>query len=104
MSSVARWIFRLTLAALLAVALGYFPYRAYGPSGIGRVLRLQDDLARTVAENARLVAENRTLLREIQWLRRDRGAMEQVARDELGLVRPHDLVFHFERQHGSHAR
>ena len=40
--------------------------------------------------------ENKELQRQVENLRKDRGAMEKVARDELGLVRPEDIVFLFE--------
>lgn len=96
LSSGMRWGFRLLLSAVLAAMLGYLPYRAYGPSGIGRVLRLERDLERIDGENRQLEAENRQLADRIGRLKGDAREVERVARDELGLVRPNDLVFLFE--------
>lgn len=95
-SSISRWFFRLLLAAFLAVGVGYLPYRAYGPGGVGRTLRLQRDLEGLEESNRRLQEENLRLRTRVRALREDRLAIEQVARDELGLVRPEDVVFQFE--------
>ena len=41
-------------------------------------------------------AQNERLRREVQALRRDLGAIELAARDELGLVKPGEVVFQIE--------
>jgi cell division protein FtsB len=94
MRAVGRWIFRLALACALAVALGYLPYRAgYGPDGVTRALRLESDLNQLVGSNKKLRKENHALRKKIKSLKTDRSVIEQVARDELGMVRPEDIVF-----------
>ncbi len=95
-SGLSRWLFRLLLAGFLAVGVGYLPYRAYGPGGVGRTLRLERDLEGLEESNRRLQEENHRLRQRVRSLREDRQAIEQVARDELGLVRPEDVVFQFE--------
>jgi cell division protein FtsB len=95
-TSGMRWVFRLLLAVVLAAVLGYLPYRAYGPSGIGQVLQLERDLERIESENGRVQLENRELRAQINRLKNDEREVERVARDELGLVRANDLVFLFE--------
>jgi len=92
-----RWILRLALSVSLAVALGYLPYRAYGPSGVGRVLQLRQQLRQITAENERLASDNAALIGRIRALKGDQRAIERVARDELGLVRENDIVFQFEQ-------
>ncbi len=96
MRTKLRWILRLTLAAALAVGLGYVPFAALGPHGVARALRLEQDLSGLEEKNEALRQQNKELQRQVERLRKDRGAMEQVARDELGLVRPEDIVFLFE--------
>jgi cell division protein FtsB len=90
-AALKRWLCRLGLAALLAGAVGYLPYRASG--GIGRAMRLERQLSAVVDENLRLEQENQDLRRRIERLKNDKQAIERVARDELGLVHPDDLVF-----------
>ena len=87
---------RLALALALAIGIGYLPYRAYGPDGVARALRLEREHLQLVEDNARLRRENRSLARRIQRLKDDHRAIERVARDELGLVREQDMVFLFE--------
>jgi len=90
-----RWIIRLVLASVLAVGFGYLPYRAYGPQGVSKALRLMHDLELVERRNVDLKRENHVLHRRIRQLKQDRAVIEQVARDELGLVRPDDIVFQF---------
>jgi cell division protein FtsB len=93
---LGRWVFRLLLAGVLAVGVGYLPYRACGPEGVSRTLRLQRDLEGLEARNRTLQEENHRLRQRVRSLREDRHAVERVARDELGLVRSEDLIFQFE--------
>ena len=46
--------------------------------------------------NIRLRIDSHRLRRAISRLKDDRRAIEHVARDELGLVRPGDIVFQFD--------
>lgn len=91
-----RWTFRIVLAGIMALCLGYLPYRAYGPKGIGRLVRLEQRLDSILHQNIQLVLENENLRKLVRQLKNDRTVLERVARDELGLVRPDDLVFQFE--------
>ena len=81
---------------LLAVCIGYLPYRFYGPEGVARALRLETDLQRLREGNERLQRDNQLLRQQIHRLKGDRSFIEQVARDELGMVRPEDLLFHIQ--------
>jgi len=91
-----RWSFRLLVAGAMALGAGYLPYRAYGPDGVARTLRLQRDLDGLEARNRVLQEENQRLRQRVHSLKEDPRAIERVARDELGLVRPEDIVFQFE--------
>ena len=86
-----RWTTRVGLALGVAVAIAYLPYHLTG-SDDDRVLRLRDQLASRRAEIHRLEAANARLLREIDALRSDVGAIEDRARDELGMVYPGEVV------------
>jgi cell division protein FtsB len=79
-------------AALVTVALGYIPYHVYARSGLARTLELGRDLRALHARNAQLAAENDRLAREAEALRSDPGAIERVARAELGWVRPGEII------------
>jgi cell division protein FtsB len=89
------WILRGLAAVLLAVTFGYVPYHLYAHSGYARYLELRRDLAAAKTRNARLRAENTRLSREVDALRTDPRALEQVARTDMGWVRPGEILFDF---------
>jgi cell division protein FtsB len=65
----------------------------FGDRGI---LHLAEKRRRALAleqEIARLEGENRRLAASIDWLRKDPRAVEAIAREELGLVKPGETVF-----------
>lgn len=87
------WTRRLLIAALLAVSLAYLPYRVYLRSGVAHLIGLQAELDQVRADNGKLRQDNRRLHRELDRLKDDELAIERVAREELGLVRPGEIVF-----------
>ena len=82
------WLGRLVAALAVTVLLGYIPYHVYARSGLARTIALRRDLATLRAHNREVRAENERLAREAEALRGDLGAIERVARAELGWVRP----------------
>ena len=64
--------------------------------GFRRYARLQRDLHALEDRNAKLVAENERIKREVQRLRSEPAALERAARENLGLVRPGEIVFNLE--------
>jgi cell division protein FtsB len=86
------WAGRLLAALAVTVSLGYIPYHVYARSGLARTLGLRRDLLVLRARNGELRAENERLAREAEALRSDLGAIERVARAELGWVRPGEIV------------
>lgn len=93
-----RWRHRLALASLLALALAYLPYRLIDGSGERKANRLRAELDEVRAESAALAGTNAALRRDIDALRNDPHAIVDIARDELGLVRPGELVIRIEGQ------
>lgn len=87
-----RWRHRVGLASLLAVGLAYFPYQLVDGSGARKAERLQAELDQVRAESAALADTNARLRGDIEALRNDPHAIVDIARDELGLVRPGELV------------
>jgi cell division protein FtsB len=92
------WVRRLGISALLAVALGYVPYHLYGSSGLARYMRLKQERNALHEANLKLHVENQRLRGELEALSDDAGdlsraAVERAARDELGLVKPGEVVY-----------
>ena len=64
--------------------------------GFRRYLRLRQDVESIQERNRALSEQNAALLREINALRNDPAALERAAREELGYIKPGELVFHLE--------
>lgn len=95
--TLARWLRRLPIAAALAVALGWLPYQIFGESGLSRLVQLRAEVARLKADNEALRQKNRALRSELSlYDEDDAGAAERIARDELGLVKPGEVIFKVE--------
>jgi cell division protein FtsB len=91
------WVLRTLAALTLAATFGYGPYYLYAQSGFARFLQLRKDLVAAQVRNAHLRAENERLLRETESLRGDTRAVENVARADLGWVKPGEVVFDLGR-------
>lgn len=91
------WILRGLAAMALAATFGYGPYYLYAQSGFARYLQLRRDLAATEQRNTRLRAENERLMREAEALRSDMRAVENVARADLGWVKPGEVIVELGR-------
>src|SRR5258705_12987269 len=99
MSARSVWVRRIGIAAGVAVAMGYVPYHLYASSGLARLMRLRAEGDALHAGNVKLAEENRRLRQELDALvdgpgevELSKSAVERVARDELGLVRPGEIV------------
>lgn len=83
------WV--LLLGALVLAASS-----ALAEGGLRRSMRLSEEI-RTLKERTEALRERNARLRyEIDALRSDPRAMERAAREELGFVRPDELVFSLE--------
>lgn len=78
------------LAALLA------SLSAADARGLRRFLKISKEIEGIEEKNRLLAKENAGLKREIEALSGDPKALERAAREDLGLVRPNEVVFTFE--------
>lgn len=80
---------------LLGLALVAVPALIWSPEGLPRLERLKKERAELREKSARLSEEIRELQAEVARVKSDPSLLEQVARDELGLVRQTEVVFQF---------
>lgn len=64
--------------------------------GFRRYLSLRQDLEGMQQRNTTVAEQNEALRQEIAALRKDPAALERAVREELGYVKPGELVFHLE--------
>ncbi len=86
---------RVLPIGLLAIALIGAPLLIFSRDGMPRLEAVEKELATVERENAELRREIELLRARVARLRDDPAAIEQLARDELGLIRQSEVVFQF---------
>lgn len=82
------------LTLLLIVLLGLLQYRLwFGEHSIADYLKLQEELRSQRLSNAELEKRNRLLLADVRDLQNGLEAIEERARNELGLIRQDEIFF-----------
>lgn len=81
-------------AVIVALVLAVFSLASEG--GFRRSWRLQDDVRSYRALIQRLEDDNGRLRRQVQALKEDPAALERAVREELGFIRPGELVITLE--------
>jgi cell division protein FtsL len=82
---------RLAVLVLLGLAL----VSILGNRGLVRLYHMQQEKAALAREIQALGAANAVLADEVKALRSDPSRIEAIAREDLGLVKPGELVFEF---------
>ncbi|HEX4475365.1 MAG TPA: septum formation initiator family protein [Polyangiaceae bacterium] len=86
---------RLLPLVVLVVATVSVPFMIFSPAGFPRLHALEDEKSRVDREVSKLGDQIRRLRAEVAQVKADPAKVEQVARDQLGLVRRTELVFQF---------
>lgn len=84
---------RLRLVVILLLAL--VAASVMGNRGLLRLYEMRRSRAALTREIGELAAANAALAEEVRALRTDPGRIEAIAREELGLVKPGELVYEF---------
>ena len=93
-----RWMTRLALALVVAIAIGYVPGQLLRRDP--RAVKLEAELAQVRADTRELAAGNAVLLRDVEGLRTDVHSIEERARS-LGFVYPDEVIIRVRREEGS---
>lgn len=86
---------RLLPIFVLAVSAISVPVMILAPTGAPRMRALTEEKRRVDVEISRLGDQIRRLRVEVRQLKSDPAKVEQVARDELGLLRRTEIVVQF---------
>jgi cell division protein FtsB len=84
-----RWV----QAALVFVAAALIVNALIGDRGLVAAVRARNEHDRLAASIAGLKRDNQRLAEAIRRLKHDPKAVEDVAREDLGLIRPGEVVF-----------
>jgi len=79
--------------ALLGICVfGLFLHDIFGTHGFLAMRRTKQEIERVQGEIARLNRENTELSQEVKALKFDPHKIESIARDELGLAKPGEVI------------
>lgn len=92
-----QWVNRILLAALLAFAIAYLPQHIASGGGDEDLSRVEREHAGLRRSNDRLRGEIAALQAEIAALKRDPAEVARIAREDLNLIRPGEVVFEIRR-------
>ncbi|MDP5206147.1 cell division protein FtsB [Alishewanella sp. SMS8] len=82
------------LIVLLLIVLAALQYRLwFGQLSVTDYLRQQEEIATQQASNQELIKRNRMLLADVNDLRQGLEAIEERARNELGLIAEDEVFF-----------
>jgi len=79
-------------AVLGICVFGLFLHDIFGTHGYLAMRRTKQDIERVQGEIARLNKENAELSEEVKALKTDPHQIESIARDELGLAKPGEVI------------
>ncbi len=83
---------------LPAAILGLLALSAWDPEGLRKHGRLEAEARRVAEENRQIARESARLRREIRALQGDPAALERAAREELGFVRPGEVIYKLDEE------
>lgn len=81
-----RQILGLALFALLV-------HDVFGPHGFIAMRRTQKEIDEIRTQIGKVNAENKSLADEVNALKTDPKSIERIAREEMGLARPGEMIF-----------
>lgn len=90
---------KMTLGLVLSAMLVLLLVVIFGDNGWVELKRLQDTHRALVLSNARLSRENSQMFDTVDRLQNDPEYIENIARQELGMIRPDEVIFKFN--HGA---
>lgn len=81
---------------LLATCLGLLlSFTVFGERGLMRIYELKREKQRVEHNINQLTEENTKMRQTIEALRNDRDYIERIARQDLGLLKPDEVVYQF---------
>ena len=87
-----RWPVYLIGALILLLSL----VTLVGERGALHLWRLRGEKVRLDEQNYRLQKENESLRQRVESIRHDDGYLEKLAREELNMARPGEIVYRFQ--------
>lgn len=94
-STVYRWISRALLTAAFVALIGAALYMVWGHRGLMELQALKARENRIKQDISEIILRSERIELEIRRLKTDPDTIEHIARHELGLTRPDELIIQF---------
>jgi len=79
---------------ILGLALfALFVHDIFGPHGFIAMRRTQNEIEQIREQIGKLNDENKSLTQQVNSLKSDPKSIERIAREEMGLARPGEMIF-----------
>lgn len=85
----------IVVLVLLLLALQYKLW--FASNGVSQTLKLKKEITLQKELNKQLVSKNKTLTVQVQALKNGKASMQDLARDELGMIKPGEKYYKFVR-------
>ena len=95
MATFSRFLWTVLPVVMLATAAIYVPVKLADGNGYQRVREIRRDLQVLRDENRRIKRENEALRNQIRAIHADPDFIENIARNEMGMIGPDEVVYQF---------
>ena len=92
-----HWLNRILIAGFIAAVIAFGPEHVQRSAHHGDLERIRKERAALQAANEALRREIRGLRAEVEALQDDPAEIARIAREDLNLVAPGEIVFEVER-------
>jgi cell division protein FtsB len=90
---LSAYLRRHALQILVIAFLALLIHDIFGPHGVIAMRRTQREIQQIQQQIGKINAENKSLAEQVNSLKTDPKAIERIAREEMGLARPGELIF-----------
>jgi cell division protein FtsB len=95
MRAISRFIWTVLPVVFLLTAAIYVPLKLTDENGYARVREVRRDLQSLKSENRQIRRENEALKNQIRAIHADPDFIENIARNEMGMIAPDEVVYQF---------
>ncbi|MCR9165869.1 MAG: FtsB family cell division protein [Nannocystaceae bacterium] len=99
-----HWLNRILLAVLVAGVIAVAPRQFKAASDNDDLTRVLEEKAALIETNAALQSDIELLRAEVSALKGDRAEVARIAREDLNLVMPGEVVFEVDYEHSGGDR
>jgi cell division protein FtsB len=92
-SDAALYVRQHSRQFLLLALFALFVHDVFGPHGVLAMRRTQKEIEQIRAQIGKINDENKLLAQQVTSLKSDPKSIERIAREEMGLARPGEMIF-----------